>query len=331
MEETRGELPLISVLVPVYNVKPYLRHCIDSVLAQTFLDFEVVLVDDGSTDGSGKICDNYASEDGRVRVIHQKNEGLAAARNTALGSARGTLVTYVDGDDWILPHYLERLLEALHGTGADMSVCSMYFASRDDEVPDAVGGRTVCYDGTRALREMLYQKRLDTSACGRLFFRKLTEGIFFPAGKWYEDFATMYKILLNCGTIACLDQPLYVYRQHGDSIMHSGFTEKRFELLDVADMVYAEIRRECPPAGRAALCRKASAYFQVLLSMPADASRYAVQKDRILKFLRRNSAEIMFDPHARFKNRTACLLLLCGEKTLRFVWRKKQARGMGEL
>jgi len=320
-----GEIPLISVLVPVYNVKPYLRHCIGSVLAQTFRDFEMVLVDDGSTDGSGEICDDYISKDSRIRVIHQKNEGLAAARNAAMGSARGTLMTYVDGDDWILPCYLEKLLEALYGTGADMSICQMRPVFNEAADFQDGGERiAIRYDRKRALREMLYQKKMDTSACGKLFFRKMAEKILFPTDQWYEDFSTVYKILLNCGTVACLDQPLYAYRQRNGSIMHSKFTEKRFELLDVADMVYIDIQKKCPGAERAALCRKVSAYFQVLLAMPVDANCYDVQKNRIMEFLRSSSVWVVLDIHARFKNRIACLLLLCGERLLRFVWGKRQ-------
>ena len=189
-------MPKATVVVPVYNVEKYLEKCVDSILAQTEPDFELLLVDDGSTDGSGRLCDKLAEKDGRVRVIHQKNQGLGGARNTGIQQAQGDWLLLVDSDDWIEPQTLEKTMEAGLREEADL----VMFAYRSvDE-----GGRILqTYmenapkDRGLPLEQQPALLLTSPSACIRLYRRELLErtGILFPPRVWYEDMRTTPKLL----------------------------------------------------------------------------------------------------------------------------------------
>lgn len=223
----------ISVIVPVYKVEPYLRECVDSILAQTYTDFELILVDDGSPDNCGAICDEYAAQDSRIRVIHQDNGGLSAARNAGLDIARGEFVTFVDSDDAIHPEYLSFLLEIHYKTGADISVC--HFLRYSEEIPEAelcgieisaeMTGRQSCYElyGEEAV--------VYTTAWGKLYRSDLFEGIRYPVGWIHEDEATTYKLLFRAHKVAVMDNALYFYRQNPDGIINTGFSVKRYHAI----------------------------------------------------------------------------------------------------
>lgn len=230
---------MISVIVPVYNVEPYLRRCIDSILAQTYTDFELILVDDGSTDNCGVICDEYAIKDSRIRVFHQENAGVSAARNTGISAVRGDYIAFVDSDDWVVPTYLNRLYMQLIEHDADISVCGMqYFLSDTDlmdikphEKADSIitTGRDAClgiYRMDNTIQIVLW---------GKLYKRNLFNSICFPLERIHEDDATTPKVLYRAKKISVSSAPLYAYRQREGSIMHEEFTEKRFDVIYAVD------------------------------------------------------------------------------------------------
>lgn len=237
---------LISIIVPVYKVEPYLRECIDSILAQTYRDFELILVDDGSPDRCGAICDEYAAQDSRIRVVHQENGGLSAARNTGLEIAAGDYITFVDSDDVVHPEYLSFLFEILCKTGADISICR--FLRYSGETPAAepceiaisavMTGRESCYAlyGDEAV--------VYTTAWGKLYRRKLFEGVRYPVGRIHEDEATTYKLLYQANKVAVLENELYLYRQNLDSIMNTRFSEKRYHALTAFEERIAFFREQ---------------------------------------------------------------------------------------
>ena len=217
--------PLISIIIPVYQVLPYLSACLDSILAQTLTDWEMLLVDDGSYDGSETVCDEYASKDSRIRVFHQKNAGLSAARNTALDNARGLFYTMVDSDDLLAtPNYLQILYDALAEYDAEMSVCD-HIDFQDGTEPPLVKdigdisvrvctGRSF-YSENRT-REFYY-----SSAHGKLYKKELFDGLRYPIGRVYEDVAIQHRLSFNCDRIACIDRGLYAYRGRQSSIRGS--------------------------------------------------------------------------------------------------------------
>lgn len=235
MEET------ISVIVPVYNVEAFLPKCLDSVTGQTYRNLEILLIDDGSTDSSGQICDQYARKDSRIRVIHQENQGLAAARNTGLDEAAGAYVAFVDSDDWIDRDMYEFLYRLMHEHGADLAICRLRRILSSSVVDGSTGELLVC-DGLTAFEQMvrgIYP--LGIGVFNKLYKKDLVEGLRFPSGKLIEDLYFTPHVLYRCEKCVYQDTAKYNYLQERPgSIMNAPISSKR-----VADELqgYLEIER----------------------------------------------------------------------------------------
>ena len=222
----------ISVIVPVYKVEPYLRRCVDSILAQTFPDIEVILVDDGSPDGCPAICDEYARLDKRVKVIHQKNGGLSAARNAGLdwvfANSDSQWISFVDSDDWVHPQFLEYLHRAAVGNEVSISVCGY---SRDEQ--DVQSDRSTPYEPRRSTSLQFYHEWVPfTVVWNKLYSRDLFAEVRFPIGKISEDGFVSYKLLYKCGQIMRIHAALYFYRQTPGSIMQATYSPARLAELE---------------------------------------------------------------------------------------------------
>lgn len=202
---------MISVIVPVYKVEPYLRQCVESVLNQTYRDLEILLIDDGSPDRCGEICDEYARKDNRVRVFHTENRGLSAARNLGLREARGEYIGFVDSDDWIEEEMFEVLLKRIEETGADISECGVWFVYPKRTV-EADGLLEKAFTKEEALAALIFNN-LKSFAWNKVYRKDLWDGIFFPEGHVFEDVATTYKIILGAGKVASITRCLYHYRR----------------------------------------------------------------------------------------------------------------------
>ncbi len=220
----------LSVIVPVYNVEPYLPACLDSLLAQTLKDLEILLVDDGSTDASGVIADRYAAEHPDiVRCLHVDNGGQGRARNFALPLARGEYLGFVDSDDWILPEMYERLCGLADETGADVAVCD--FLERYDDgserlAPAALQDHPLSFAG---------------SCCNKVFRASLVRGLRFPEGLWYEDFFFSAVMLMRSQRTEYLREPLYIYRRGQPSTMHNNNAAKNLDMLRIMEMLEKEL------------------------------------------------------------------------------------------
>jgi len=215
---------LISVIIPIYKVENYLRRCVDSVLSQTYSNIEIILIDDGSPDRCGEICDEYAKKDGRIKVIHKENGGLSDARNAGIEIAQGKYITFLDSDDWIHPKYLERLYNLLKATAADISVCNFTRTSREDVQKEESNPVINVFTNLEALEHLtdeLYVQMV--VAWGKLYKRKLFDGIRFPVGKIHEDEFTTYKLLYKAKRVVVTSEQLLYYWQREDSIMGAGF------------------------------------------------------------------------------------------------------------
>ena len=220
--------PVISIIVPVYNVESYLRQCLDSILMQDFNDYELLLIDDGSPDNCGNICDGYASKDPRIRVIHQENGGLSAARNTGLDNSASEYIAMVDSDDILLStRYLSTLLDVCNDTGADISVCEHITFKNADYLPELLypAGITneavpcsiidgIKYNGRHSL---LDQTTFNISP-GKLYRKTLFENVRYPTGRLFEDIAVQHRLTLHCSRIAVINAALYGYRTRNDGL-----------------------------------------------------------------------------------------------------------------
>ena len=219
---------LISVIIPVYKVEEYLCRCVDSVLAQTYTNMEIILVDDGSPDNCPVMCDEYARQDSRVKVIHQENAGLSGARNAGIDMAQGQWLAFVDSDDYLAADFLERLYQACVDTGSSLSVCRWEYV-RGETIPEHGTGETRVYTG----REMLANLYVPDGAYfvvawNKLYRKELFEDIRYPLGRIHEDEATTYRIYDKVKKAAYVDRSLYGYFVTPVSITR-GFNPKRMD------------------------------------------------------------------------------------------------------
>lgn len=227
-------MPKISVIVPVYRAEKFIRDCLDSILSQTFGDFELILVDDGSPDGSGKICDEYAAREERVSVIHQTNQGQAAARNHALAQAVGEWICFVDSDDLIHPQMLERLLEAAEAEEAQISMCPMLEAT---EVPETFW--TTCTEsregfdvGEQMLLDLYDREEYPAwVVCAKLIRRELVQGHLFCPGRVYEDNEAACHWVCGAKRLARVEQKLYFYRTNPESTTQRQLSQRNMDYL----------------------------------------------------------------------------------------------------
>ncbi|TCL59411.1 glycosyltransferase involved in cell wall biosynthesis [Kineothrix alysoides] len=229
---------LISVIVPVYNIEAYLPRCVDSLLAQTFQNLEIILVDDGSADTSGSICDSYARKDGRVKAVHKKNGGLSDARNAGMDMATGEYIGFVDGDDWIDQDMYRAMYEACEKEQAQIAVCrykQIRTSSGETLVPeiDAPAGNSVSLSKTRAMEAYLCEDEtyvIYNSVWSKLFLAKLVEDIRFPVGKNSEDIMFTTKAFCRMERLAYLDAPYYNYvLDREGSIMNEKIGQRRLK------------------------------------------------------------------------------------------------------
>lgn len=220
---------MISIIVPVYKVEPYLRQCVDSILGQTYRDIEVLLIDDGSPDRCGEICDEYERQDARVRVFHTENRGLSAARNLGLREARGEYIGFVDSDDWIEPDMYEVLLKRLQETGADIGVCGLWY--EHEKTKRELKLQEDIYDSNDAL-SLLIEEKISNHAWNKLYKAELFQNISFPEGVFFEDIVTMHRIIEFCHRVATTQAFGYHYRQRINGICH---THTAKNLIDYTD------------------------------------------------------------------------------------------------
>lgn len=223
MMENTETLPLISVIVPVYNVKHYIGKCLQSICGQTYKNLEIIVVDDGSTDGSGEICDSFARLDLRVKVIHQSNGGQSAARNSGLLLATGKYLGFVDGDDWIDADMYESLFRLMVEADADISVFSHYKEKQGKTIVNNSSGKVSVYTRDEALRALVEDKRIRNYVWDKLFKRNLFKDISFPLNRVFEDIAISYRVFYRAKKVVVQDTPKYHYVVRDGSAMQSAY------------------------------------------------------------------------------------------------------------
>lgn len=226
---------LISVIVPVYNVQNYLVNCIKSILNQTYKNIEIILVDDGSTDDSGSICDSYAKIDNRINVIHKANGGLSDARNIGIKNAQGNYITFVDSDDYIDKNYVESLYILITKYDSDIACSNMKKTNSLDDKIINKNEKISVYNSFNAIKEILYQRNIDNSAPSKLLKKELFKNIYFPVGYAFEDLDTMYKLFLQANKIVSTNFSYYLYYQREDSILHSVKDKTINDLLTIIE------------------------------------------------------------------------------------------------
>lgn len=230
--------PLISVIIPVYNAEKYLRRCLDSVVAQTYRNLEIICVDDGSVDESGKICDQYAVRDARIKVVHQENQGLSAARNRGLDLAEGEYIAFVDSDDYILEDMYKKMLDKLLNYNVDLCMCQWQYEFSDgrqvvkrENIAPTIYGRKTSLEFARFLYMGNYENGVAVAAWNKLYRRALLDKIRFE-GRIHEDEAFSGRIMAKNISVYVMEEQFYVYAQNGDSLTNKPFSTNKFFFLD---------------------------------------------------------------------------------------------------
>lgn len=298
--------PAVTVIIPVYNAVGYLDECIGSVLGQTSKPAQIILVDDGSTDGSDALCENWAQKDDRIQVVHQPNRGLSVARNRGLDLATGECIVFADADDALHPQFVERMSALI--AGCDIARCGIVegTAYRWPRLSNAAESA----DSASAIERVLYQDGWHNGVWAHMYRREMFDSLRFRERTLYEDLDVIYKIYERAaGGIRFTADRMYFYRQHADSILGS-FTASRLQVLDVVDCM-EEHFSDSPQLLAAARHRRFSAYFNMLGLMakhvsPAQAVERCWPK---ITDLRRG---VLTDPRSRLKNRVGALLSFLG-------------------
>lgn len=310
--------PLVTVIVPVYNVAGYLPQCLKSIVEQTYTRLEILVVDDGSTDKSGSIADEWALMDERIKVIHKPNGGLSDARNAALDVAQGDYITCIDSDDYVHTSYVERLYKALTATQADIAVCqwadfAQGNAPKTAPLPEPPVYKQ--YSQDEAIKAVFYQQGLTHSAWGRLYKRSLFEGTRYPKGMLYEDLAIAFDLLLKTGKVVRTSDTLYYYRRRSDSITGT-FSPKRGQVLDILEGLEKRVSLEAPRYLPAVRSRLLSASFNMLRLMPPCDPRYLDLSYRSWNNIVRLRDSCLRDVHVRARNKAAILISYMGQAAL---------------
>ncbi len=237
---------LISIIVPVYNVEPFIRKSLDSILAQTYQNLEIILIDDGSKDNSPQICDEYAQKDSRVKVIHQQNQGVCAARNAALEIAAGTYLGFVDPDDWCAPDMFEYLLNNAKKYQADITCCRYYRVTPGKETTSRCDGIDVVLDKDEAIAELINHFIIRNVFWNKLFTRTVFQGIEFPVGRIYEGTAMVYKLIEKANKVALLGDPKYYYFKNTKSYIHIDTLKHRLDYAIAHIERYEDLKDKYP-------------------------------------------------------------------------------------
>lgn len=290
--------PLISVIVPIYKVELYIRQCLDSILAQTYKNLEIILVDDGSPDNCPAICDEYAKRDSRVQVIHKSNGGLSDARNAGINFASGKYICFMDSDDWVAPDIIEYLFKGLKEYDADISTCEYYNVYKKKMIAVRRDSDRI-FDGIGGL-EALLRLKIGNYAWGKLYKKELWEEIRYPGGKLYEDVRTTYKLFRKCNRVAALKDCKYYYRQNDFGIVHTPSVYNKISCVESRmeryDLIYQDWKEVTP-----FLIREIFNYSVALRKTICSAGEEEFQKEQknlepVTQFLNRHRQEF-FDEY----------------------------------
>lgn len=301
----------ISVIVPVYNVEKYLRKCVDSIITQTFEDLEIILVDDGSKDSSGKICDEYAAKDERIIVIHKENGGLSSARNAGIEKAQSSYLGFVDSDDYIAENMYEKLYNMAISNDADLVMCDLYhcYEGKTPEKNSCI--EKYVLNTEEAIKTVLEAKKTSVTAVNKLYKKELFKNIRYPEGKLSEDAFVIVDLLMQAKKIVFTSDQFYYYVHRKNSITSSAYKTKDLNVLEAYSKNRKIIQKNFPKLVDTAEMRYMWAHFYVLDKMCLSKNMTDKETEKkIIKNLRHNYRFIMKDTRFNTSRKIAMKLLM---------------------
>lgn len=287
----------ISVIVPVYNVEQYLERCVDSIINQTYTNLEIILVNDGSTDNSGKLCDELAKKDERIRVIHKENGGLSDARNRGIDESESDLVGFIDSDDYIDSDMYEVLLKNLNDTDADLSMCALYDVYNNTPEAQVTNKETWKLSSEQAIKMVMEAKILSVTAVNKLYRKSLFTDLKFEVGKIAEDAFIMIKLLDKCEKIVATNEKKYYYVHRENSITTQKFSTKFLNVIEAYEQNSNIISEKYPKLKDVAQTRMNWAYFYVLDRLLLDDNYNDKElENKLISYLKNHRKDILNDP-----------------------------------
>ena len=310
--------PLISVVVPIYNTSKYLPRCLNSIINQTYKNLEIICINDGSTDSSLSILQNYTQKDSRIKITTQKNAGLSAARNTGITKSTGKYITFIDSDDEISHNMLEKLLVSLQKNDADISVCSFKEICPDGKITHFNKVSSVqTYTTEQSLKAMLQEQGFMLSATMKLFPTTYFKNIQFPIGKLHEDIGTTHKLIMKARRVTFVPEELYFYHHHSDSIISKKFDKRKLDIIVLTDQMCKDIDAKYPTLKNITNERRMRARFSVLRQIPTNNS----ETKKILQYLRTHKSYITKNPEATKTDKFALALALFNPKLFQLAYK----------
>ena len=317
---------LVSVVVPVYNVEKFLPRCLHSIAEQTYKKLEIILVDDGSTDRSGTICDEFSLSDDRVIVIHKENGGLSSARNVGTTNAKGDYITYLDSDDYWSEDYVERSIELCEKYKADISIMDMLYI-QENENENKIDNRKITVKqmtASEAIEASLYQIQYSCCAPSKMYKADIAQSVKFPEGRLSEDLATCHLFLSKATCVAYTNTIGYYYRQRDNSIMHR-FNPRRMDALVWAKSIEIFCKDKMPKIKKAAECRTFNVAIHLLFDLLNEDDGYDNLHKVLWDEIKRTRVTVLIDKKARIRERLAALLTFLGENAVNNIWHSKLA------
>lgn len=319
-------LAKVSVIVPVFNVEKYLEECVNSIINQTYSNLEIILVDDGSSDASGQICDKYREIDKRIKIIHKKNGGLSDARNEGIEIATGEYISFIDSDDFISEIFIEALVKGINNTYCKVVALTSendFWDGEQNSVNLVTNLKKITYEKKKAkdaLELMLYQQ-IPTGAPFKLYHRSVFENIRFPYGYYYEDVATTYKTFEETSSVMLITGDLYAYRKRKTSIIRQPFSEKKLSAIKIYEEIINDRTINEWGLKSAAISRAFAMMFSVFLQVPKENINI---RNMFWKKIKECRKTIVFDfsTKMRKKNRYAALISFLGENLSYLIGRK---------
>lgn len=305
-------MPLISIIVPVYDSEEYIGRCVESILNQTFKDFELILVDDGSTDRSGEICDSYALNDGRIQVVHKENGGPSDARNVGLDIASGQYIGFIDSDDYVAKDMYEALLCACLDYRADIAMCGRFDVLDGILRPSFTLDGIEIWDSERAIGNLLVWNNIDSSPCDKIYDRILFEGLRFPLDRCNEDIFVMVPLLHRANRVVHIGVSKYYYCHRPDSRSSGEFSECKMDLLVACEEIMLFVQKEYPELEK----RSRSFYYSglihlsKLLQTTKNEQHYRQSYSLVNKLLRGDFTSILLDRHLDVRSKITAFLLV---------------------
>ena len=320
MEKVSNTTPLISVIVPIYNVEEYLDKCVNSILNQTYRNLEIILVDDGSPDNCPKMCDDYAKKDKRIKVIHKVNGGLSDARNIGINQSSGEYISFIDSDDYIAENYIEVLFNNLKKYNSDLSIGGHLVLYDDGKRINRYTNEEYVSNSKSILKKMLYDDGIDLSAWAKLYKASLFKNVSYPVGRLYEDAATTYKLIDLANKISVNSLPIYYYVIRKNSISNSKFTMKKMDLIISTKEMTDYIQKKYPDLQKACNRRLMYSYLSTLTQLAKCKERHKDIEKEIVGYIKKNKKNIMKDKKVPLRDKAGILSLSLGFNFFKIVW-----------